>query len=222
LYADVRKWVRRGWIDYVAPQVYWNIGFAAADYAKLVPWWSAQVAGTHVHLVIGQAAYRVGAPAAWSDPRELARHMAFNRRYPRVRGDIWFSAKDVLANRLGSLGIVARENYRRPALVPAMPRVAAPRPRPPDAVSASPAAGGIRVTWNADASTAYGVYRLTGARCERRDARRLLAVLPRGAGALRDATARAGRSYRYAVTAIDRFRRESSPALSSRATAGGT
>ena len=35
LYADTRKWVREGWIDYIVPQLYWNIGFAAADYAKL-------------------------------------------------------------------------------------------------------------------------------------------------------------------------------------------
>jgi len=121
LYADVRKWVRRGWIDYVAPQVYWNIGFAPADYARLVPWWSALVAGTRVQLFIGQAAYRVGTPGAWSDPLELSRHLAFNRRYPRVRGDIWFSAKDVLANRLNSIGIAAARHYRHPALVPASP-----------------------------------------------------------------------------------------------------
>jgi uncharacterized lipoprotein YddW (UPF0748 family) len=213
LYADVRKWVRRGWIDYVAPQVYWNLGFAPADYAKLVPWWSAQVAGTDVHLVIGQAAYRVGAPGAWSDPRELTRHLTFNRRYPRVDGDIWFSAKDVLADRLDSLGLVARDHYRRPALVPAMPRVASARPRPPAGVAAAAARGGVRVSWQANSATAVAVYRLAGSRCAPRDARRLLAVLPRGAAAFRDARPR--RASTYAVTAIDRFRRESAPAFAS-------
>ncbi|WP_069467551.1 glycoside hydrolase family 10 protein, partial [Actinacidiphila rubida] len=32
LHADTRKWVEEGWLDYICPQVYWNIGFAAADY----------------------------------------------------------------------------------------------------------------------------------------------------------------------------------------------
>ena len=45
LYADTRRWVREEWLDYIAPQVYWNIGFAPADYGVLVPWWSDQVAG---------------------------------------------------------------------------------------------------------------------------------------------------------------------------------
>ena len=43
LYADTRSWVREDWIDYIAPQVYWHIGFAPADYAELVPWWADQV-----------------------------------------------------------------------------------------------------------------------------------------------------------------------------------
>ena len=51
--------MREEWIDYIAPQVYWNIGFAPADYAKLVPWWSDQVRGTDVQLYIGQATYKV-------------------------------------------------------------------------------------------------------------------------------------------------------------------
>lgn len=37
LFADTRKWVREAWIDYIVPQVYWNIGFPPADYAKLIP-----------------------------------------------------------------------------------------------------------------------------------------------------------------------------------------
>lgn len=32
IYADTRRWVRQGWIDYIVPQLYWHIGFAAADY----------------------------------------------------------------------------------------------------------------------------------------------------------------------------------------------
>ncbi|MFD0854778.1 glycoside hydrolase family 10 protein, partial [Actinomadura adrarensis] len=59
-YADTRKWIREGWIDYVTPQLYWAIGDERADYAALVKWWSEQVEDTDVQLTIGQAAYRVG------------------------------------------------------------------------------------------------------------------------------------------------------------------
>ena len=64
LYADTRRWVREGWIDYIVPQVYWPLGFAAADYAELVPWWARTVDGTGVDLYIGEALYKAGDPAA--------------------------------------------------------------------------------------------------------------------------------------------------------------
>ncbi|NYI70749.1 uncharacterized lipoprotein YddW (UPF0748 family) [Naumannella cuiyingiana] len=114
LYADTRGWVRRNLIDYIAPQVYWSRGFAAADYAKLVPWWSSVVAGTNVRLYIGQAAYKVGADADpnWSDPAELSSHLDFNRGFPAVRGDLWFSARNWRADRLGSIKRVREAHYR--------------------------------------------------------------------------------------------------------------
>jgi uncharacterized lipoprotein YddW (UPF0748 family) len=40
LYADVLLWLKNGWIDYVAPQIYWEIGHKAAPYEVLVDWWS--------------------------------------------------------------------------------------------------------------------------------------------------------------------------------------
>ena len=115
LYADTRRWVREEWLDYVAPQVYWNIGFAPADYAVLVPWWSDQVRGTNVQLYVGQATYKVEISTqdpAWKDPREMTKHLFFNRDQPQVDGDIYFSAKDVRANRLGHMDIVAERALR--------------------------------------------------------------------------------------------------------------
>lgn len=114
LYADTRGWVRRGWIDYIVPQVYWNIGFAAADYAKLVPWWAEVVRGTGVRLYIGEALYKAGdpaQPAPWQDPAELSRHLTFDRDYPQVRGNVYFSAKEVAADRNGAMARVVADHY---------------------------------------------------------------------------------------------------------------
>ncbi|KAK1183322.1 family 10 glycosylhydrolase [Streptomyces sp. NBS 14/10] len=114
LYADTRKWVREAWIDYIVPQVYWNIGFAAADYAKLVPWWAETVRGTGVDLYIGEALYKAGdpaQPAPWQDPAELSRHLTFDRDYPEVRGNVYFSAKEVAADRNGAMARVVADHY---------------------------------------------------------------------------------------------------------------
>jgi uncharacterized lipoprotein YddW (UPF0748 family) len=109
LHADTRAWVKREWIDYIVPQVYWNLGFAPADYATLVPWWSDVVSGTRVRLYVGEALYKVGVvgqPAAWQDPRELLRHLDLCAEHPEVRGNVYFSASQVRADPLGAMTLV--------------------------------------------------------------------------------------------------------------------
>ncbi|MET9499646.1 family 10 glycosylhydrolase [Streptomyces sp. NPDC006552] len=114
LHADTRKWVRERWIDYIVPQVYWNIGFPAADYAALVPWWAETVRGTGVRLHIGEALYKAGdpaQPAAWQDPAELSRHLDLAAGYPEVRGHVFFSAKEVGQDRNGAMARVVADHY---------------------------------------------------------------------------------------------------------------
>jgi len=121
LYADTRKWVRGHWIDYICPQVYWNIGFAAADYAKLVPWWAGVAKGTGVHLYVGEALYKAGdpaQPAAWQDPGELSRHLTLAARYPQVRGHVFFSGREAGADKIGALARVVADHYQQPAKPP--------------------------------------------------------------------------------------------------------
>ncbi|WP_443052060.1 glycoside hydrolase family 10 protein [Streptomyces sp. NBC_00250] len=114
LYADTRKWIREGWIDYVVPQLYWNIGLPAADYAKLLPWWDAVVRGTGVGLYIGEALYKAGDPAhpaAWQDPKELSRHLELAAGYRAVGGHCYFSAKEVAADPIGAMTTVVADHY---------------------------------------------------------------------------------------------------------------
>ncbi len=50
LYADILKWQELGWIDYVAPQLYWHIGFNLADYSTLAHWWNDNNYGTDTYI----------------------------------------------------------------------------------------------------------------------------------------------------------------------------
>jgi uncharacterized lipoprotein YddW (UPF0748 family) len=121
LYADTRKWVREGWIDYVVPQLYWNIGFPAADYATLVPWWAEVARGSPTRLYVGEALYRAGDPAqdaAWRHPDELSRHLTLAEQYREVRGQVFFAAKEVADDPSGAMARVAADHYRRPARPP--------------------------------------------------------------------------------------------------------
>ena len=96
LYADILLWLREGWIDYVAPQIYWNIGDANADYHDLVDWWSRHTYGKH--LYIGQAVHRVNTTRSWQNPSEIPDQIRINREYPEVKGSIFYSSRNMLTN----------------------------------------------------------------------------------------------------------------------------
>lgn len=112
LYADTRKWVREEWIDYVVPQIYWNIGFAVADYATLVPWWARTVEGTNTKLYIGEALYKA---ADWGNAGELSDHLTLAARHPQVRGHVFFAAKEVADDPAGAMARVVADHYGRTA-----------------------------------------------------------------------------------------------------------
>lgn len=228
-FADTRKWVKEEWIDYVLPQIYWNIGLPVADYAKLVPWWANVVEGTDVQLYIGQADYKIataGQPAAWFDPNEMSKHLYFNRDYPQVAGNVHFSAVQVRANRIGATDIYTSEHYSRPALVPAMPHLPAQPLLMPVVTNAERSTDGVRLSWQqpADgmgplgAATSYAIYRFDGAglaqSCDFADAAHLVDTVRATPGAVQswlDTTAQAGTTYTYHVRALDRLYNESPP-----------
>lgn len=121
LYADTRTWVRENWIDYIVPQLYWNIGFSAADYAELLPWWAETARGSGTRLYLGEALYKAGdpaQPAAWQDPAELSRHLGLARDVPEARGHVFFSAREVAADPIGAMARVVADHYQQPAEPP--------------------------------------------------------------------------------------------------------
>lgn len=121
LYADTRRWVRENWIDYICPQLYWNIGLAAADYAKILPWWASAVRGSGTRLYVGEALYKAGdpaQPAAWQNADELSRHLTLAKKFPETRGHVFFAAKDATTDRIGALARVVADHYRQPVRPP--------------------------------------------------------------------------------------------------------
>ena len=222
------RWVKQGWIDYIAPQIYWQIGHPAADYAELVRWWSEVVTGTNVQLYIGQAAYKVGAAgqdAAWQDPAELTDHLTLNRTYPGSSATST-SAPRTYAPTASAPSPGGDRPLPRPALAPA--GVGGSAPAAPNLTSAVRGTGGVTLNWQrgGTGSTAeYAVYRLPGDGavdpCDLADARNLLGTVRASGstGTFTDATAGAGSTYRYLVTALDRLHHES-PASNARVVTG--
>lgn len=119
LYADILLWLQRGWIDYVAPQLYWERGHKLADYDVLLKWWNEH--SYSKHLYIGQAPYRAGTNAAWRNKAELPEQIQELRKYNNTHGSIYFSSKSFEKNPNGWNDSLRNTYYRYPALPPPMP-----------------------------------------------------------------------------------------------------
>lgn len=220
LYADVRLWLKNGWIDYVAPQLYWSIGFPPADFAKLVEWWGRNTYGRH--LYVGHAAYKIGNSPNdpnWNDPGETSRQVAFNRSNPNVQGSVFFSTKSLLRNPLGVQDSIRQHLYPRAALMPPMLHLSKGTPITPQICRVKGSETSVKLAWNI-CNTASGeempyyfaIYRFEGEYVgDTKDPQNLLQITPYYADnwIYEDNTAYEGVYYTYVVSAFNRANAES-------------
>lgn len=146
LYADTRRWLREQWTDLFIPQLYWQLGYAAADYDVLARWWAQQSAGSRTALAFGEAVYKVGDPG-WLDRDELLRHLQLGRRLAPVDGHAFYNASAVAENALDALQRATRTYYPRKAVPVPMPWLNATRPGSPRFTAATATAEGARLDW---------------------------------------------------------------------------
>lgn len=117
LFADSRKWLTSGWVDYWTPQLYWPIGKPDERYPLLLKWWAAQNTW-HRNLWIGNYTGRVtGKPNGWP-VSEIIDQIAMTRAQPGASGNIHFSMIDLMKNPSLSSALISGP-YRLKALIPA-------------------------------------------------------------------------------------------------------
>jgi uncharacterized lipoprotein YddW (UPF0748 family) len=118
LYADILLWLKKGWIDYVTPQLYWEIGHNLADYETLIKWWSQHTYGKLCYIGIG--IYRAGSNDAWKDKTQLPRQINMLRNTPNMHGMMFFSSKTFEKNPNGWNDSLRLNYFKEPALPPKM------------------------------------------------------------------------------------------------------
>ena len=91
-YADSLYWIESGLVDYIIPQIYWEIGHKLADFATLADWWNDAVAGSDVHLYIGMGAYRCAdnPTGVWKTTDPLFDSLAYLENKDNVGGCVFF------------------------------------------------------------------------------------------------------------------------------------
>jgi uncharacterized lipoprotein YddW (UPF0748 family) len=128
LYADILLWLKKGWIDYVTPQLYWEFGHKAVGFEVLSEWWAKHAYGRQ--MFIGQGIYRALEPKsyAWHNKNELPNQIKRIREFPEIQGSIYFSSKSFSRNPNGWSDSLRNNYYKYPAIIPPMPWLDAEKP----------------------------------------------------------------------------------------------
>jgi len=147
LYADIIKWMEKGWIDYCLPQIYWHIGHPQADFEMLANWWKNNAFERTTY--VGHAVYKSETTSTvmeWRQPGELPLQIELLRRIPEIEGSAFYSSNHFFRNLMGFQDSLKQNLYKNPALVPPMPWIDNVPPLPVSKIKKS----GTKVKWKVE------------------------------------------------------------------------
>ena len=221
LYADVERWLQAGWMDYLAPQLYWPLDRKEQAFEVLLDYWLAQNLQSR-HIWPGLFTSRVGAASRPWPVSELVNQIAMARSRPASMGQVHFSMIALMKDADGIATALKMGPYAQAALVPTSPWLNRAAPgtsgAPAALASVAPPAPQLRLEGSelrlipADASSPSAMGTFVWSIWSRRESGWQLQIQPRQQNVWSlpaDVT-------RVAVRAVDRLGRESEPAVWSR------
>ncbi len=148
IYADSRKWLQQGWLDYLSPQLYWKIEQTAQSYPVLLNWWLSQnTKNRSIFPGIYTSRIQNEKGKGW-DASEIAYQIRIMRGFSKTGGNIHFSMKALMQNRKGIADVLKEEVYVKPALIPASPWLNDTQPKKPELqIVQDKKLGQIRLYW---------------------------------------------------------------------------
>jgi uncharacterized lipoprotein YddW (UPF0748 family) len=214
LYADILLWVKKGWIDYCVPQLYWEIGHKAADYETLIRWWSKNACNRP--LYIGQSVDRTVKIPDSNHPEknQLPSKMELVRTNSEVAGNCWWSGYELIRNNNGIADSLKNHYQAYPALIPAYTHLHKKTPKDVKSLKAEWTSKGYLLHWqrngdpkDPEKAQYYVIYRFKDKeKTDLNDPAKIVLItketsylLPYNQG--KD-------KYKYVVTSVDRFHNE--------------
>lgn len=216
LYADVLLWAQKGWIDYLAPQLYWSLDTKAAPSRSLVKWWNDNA--SDVDIYVGQDVKRTmdSADPGNNDKNELDTKVTLSRKLPNIGGNIWWCGYWVTGNYKGVADSLAMKYQSTIALPPAYGDKSVKPENVPE-IKVVKEGEEEYLTWKAPKSShkphatdpvRYVVYQFfAGEKQDINDPQTIIALTPFTKVQIDPEQ----KGVTYAVTALDRMNRESDP-----------
>lgn len=150
LYADARKWLVNGWVDYLSPQLYWAIDAPQQSYPSLLKWWAEQNPKKR-QIWPGMNSYNVG--RSWK-PGEIVNQVKLTRTQPGASGHIHWNMRRGLMATNGLSAALERQVYQQPALAPCARSNPAGGVPPPSTLKVAEQGRGAKATWSLRQKTA--------------------------------------------------------------------
>ncbi len=124
LYADTQKWMNEGWVDYLAPQLYWPTTQARQPYEPLLNYWADHSQGGR-YIFAGNDLTSLGKSSKWTveEFRKQVR-ICRGKHAQGSQGNIWYNVDPIMENRKGIVNVFKNELYNKPALTPPIARTA--------------------------------------------------------------------------------------------------
>lgn len=154
LYANPLTWLQNGWIDYLAPQIYWEIGHSTADFDRLARYWNTNSFSKPIFP--GVAAYKFGDSQypAYASMTQFYNQVELCRSLPNIKGVCWYRSQNILGSSFASY--LLSTIYPSLSLVPEMGTKQYTVPGTPAITNVS-----NTINWSAAGNaTAYAVYEL--------------------------------------------------------------
>ena len=161
LYANILKWQKENWIDYVTPQLYWHIGFDRANFEVLAKWWAAHKYGANVY--VGHGDYKISNTAKepeWRSPDQIVKQIKMIRTMPQIDGSMHFTASTFLKKGDTLRNPLIEKQYKYIALTPEANRIIRIKPLPPTNAVLAKKGNNASLTWKAAISDKkYVIYK---------------------------------------------------------------
>lgn len=196
LFADVRRWLKEGWVDVIIPQIYFATGTGKNSFNTFLDQWMQYVNKTH--CLIGYGIYKFGSTdpdygSVFHTSADLKNQFEYASKKSKVNGSVLYSIKNIVANKVG-IGTAIKEIYKKKTVIPYLGRTEAELPSAPANVKAN----GATLSWSAVPGAYYAVYKSNG------DGKLATFV-----GTTRETSFKLPGKGTYCVTALDKVNAES-------------
>ena len=141
LYADTQYWLNNGWLDYIIPQLYWEIGHPAADYTTLFYWWKENKP-EGVRMFIGQDVAR--------SQNQIAKKINPTREETDIEGNCFWSGDMLLANKNEYKDSLQTAYFKHHAIAPNYPKLSTIAPKRPSNVRLELMGEKPKLCWDID------------------------------------------------------------------------